>query len=123
MSKPVVKKISLARLARRGKLGVLLEAEVAPKQQQRFAKRYKTTTGQKVSPGNPQYYQHQPNKWGSELRLYFNDATMAASLQALGIHVEYRQRGYKAGQYRYRFNDNKLWWKLVNKYRLRLGPN
>lgn len=123
MSKSTVTKGSLKRLAGLGKLGLLLEAEVAPKRQAQFEKEYKAATRRTVSPGGPVYYQSQPNKWGSELRVYFDDSAMAALLVALGIHVEHRQKGYKAGSYRYRFNDNELWWKLVKVYRLRLGPN
>jgi len=106
-----------------GKLGVLIEAEVAPASKARFEKRYIAATGIAVSPGSPVHYQAQPNKWGAELRAYFNDAGMAALLDAKGVHVEYRRSGYKAGEYRYRINDNKLWWKLVEGYGLRLGVN
>jgi hypothetical protein len=113
----------MTRFVSRGNFGLLLEAEVAPSAQARFEKSYKTATRQTVSPGHPEHYQNQPNKWGSELRVYFNDPGMAASLEASGVHVEHRQKGYKAGEYRYRFNDNGLWWKLVKDYGMRLGPN
>lgn len=108
---------------RRSNLEWLLEAEVAPSQQAKFEKRYKAATGLVVAPGHPVYYQAQPGKWGAELRLYFNDRGVAAVLEASGSHVEYRQRGYNAGEYRYRVNDNKLWWKLVEDGEMRLGPN
>lgn len=106
-----------------GNFGLLLEAEVPPKAQARFDKRYQATTRVDVSPGSPKHYQNQPNKRAAELRVYFNDPGMAVSLEALGVHVEYPRRGYKAGEYRYRFNNNKLWWKLVEVYGLRLGLN
>src|SRR5689334_3911448 len=106
----------MTRFARGGKVGLLLEAEVAAGMQARFEKRYKAATGIAVSPGKTRHYQNQPNKWGAELRVYFNDPGMAVSLAALGIHVEYPRRGYMAGKYRYRFNDNKLWWKLVEQH-------
>jgi hypothetical protein len=102
---------------------LLLEAEVAPNQQRRFENRYLKATGQGVSPGKPSYYQSQPNKWGSELRVYFNDPGFAALVESLGVTVEQRRRGYRSGEYHFRFNDNKLWWKLVEKSGLRLGPN
>ncbi|HEX8524643.1 MAG TPA: hypothetical protein VF669_20470 [Tepidisphaeraceae bacterium] len=105
------------------KFGVLLQAEVASGGQTKFESRYRKATGVVVTPGSPQHYQDQPNKWGAELRVYFNDPAMAVSLEALNIHVEYPRRGYMAGKYRYRFNDNKLWWKLVESYGLRLGVN
>lgn len=113
----------MTRFARLGKIGLLLQAEVALKAQSRFEKRYRAATGHPVSPGKPQHYQNQPNKWGAELRVYFNDPGMAASLAAVGVHVEYPRRGYMAGKYRYRFNDKNLWWKLVEDHGLRLGTN
>jgi len=104
-------------------MGVLLEAEVVPRQQKRFEKRYQEATGTLVSPGSPEHYQDQANKWGSELRVYFNDPGLRAVLDALGAHVEGPRKGYKSSQYRFRVNDNKLWWNLVEASGLRLGPN
>lgn len=105
------------------KIGLLLEAEISPKTQASFEKRYKKATGKVVSPGMPEHYQSQRNKWGAELRVYFNDPAMATALKASGVHVEGPRKGYKSGGYRYRFNDNKLWWKLVEDHGLRLGLN
>lgn len=113
----------MTRFAKFGSFGLLLEAEVAPKAQLKFEKRYQTATGVAVTTGRPKHYQNQRNKWGAELRVYFNDPGMAVSLDAHGVHVEYPRKGYKAGKYRYRFSDNKLWWKLVEVYNLRLGVN
>lgn len=93
-----------------GQYGLLLEAEVPPKGQSRFEKRYKAATQLAVTPGNPKYYQNQPDRWGAELRVYFNDHGMAAALAAMGVHVEHPLKAYKSGKYRYRFNKNKLWW-------------
>ncbi len=104
-------------------LGVLLEAEVAPGSQSRFEKRYHAATGVSVSPGSPPHYQSQGNKWGSELRVYFNDLAMAASLSAVGLNVEKARSGYRSGEYRFRVNDNRFWWKLVETSGLRLGLN
>lgn len=106
-----------------GKYGLLLQAEVARAGQPKFEKEYKAATGRAVRPGKSQHYQDQPNKWGRELRVYFNDPGMAVSLEAVGVHVEYPRRGYMAGAYRYRFNNSKVWWKLVKDYGLRLGAN
>jgi hypothetical protein len=105
------------------KIGLLLEAEVAPRGRARFENRYLAATGIAVSPGTPEHYQNQNNKWGAELRVYFNDLAMASVLKASGIHVEGPRKGYKAGEYRYRFNDNKLWWQLVENEGCRLGIN
>lgn len=104
-------------------LGILLEAEIAPKSQSRFEKRYLAATGVNVSPGAPEYYQTQPNKWGTELRVYFNDPGMAISLAASGVHVEKARKGYRSGDCNYRVNDNNFWWKLVEHHSLRLGLN
>ena len=106
-----------------GKSGLLLEAEAAQNTQTRFENRYRKATGHSVSPGNPAYYQDQPNKWGSELRVYFNDRGFASLLVGLGVNVENRRQGYRSGEYQFRFSDNKLWWKLVEVSGLRLGPN
>jgi hypothetical protein len=105
------------------KHGLMLEAEVAPNSQGEFEKRYLAATSQAVSPGDPQHYQNQPNKWGAELRVYFDDQGMADSLEASGVHVEHQRKGYQAGKYRYRTNDNKFWWTLVEDHGLRLGLN
>lgn len=113
----------MTKFASIGQFGLLLEAEVAPSGQGRFESRYEAATGLRVSPGSPEYYQNQSNKWGTELRVYFNDPGMAAALEASGVRVEGPRRGYKAGMYRYRFNKNRLWWRLVEEYGLRLGPN
>jgi hypothetical protein len=113
----------MKRFAKRGKLKVLLEAEVAESAQRRFERRYDAATGIAVTPGNPVHYQGQPNKWGAELRVYFNDPGMAVSLTAKGLHVEFRRAGYMSGEYSYRVNDNTFWWKLVEGQGLRLGVN
>lgn len=105
------------------RIGLLLEAEVSPGGRTRFESRYQAATGTAVSPGRPEHYQIQGNKWGAELRVYFNDHAMATALKASGIHVEGPRKGYKSGEYSYRFNDNKLWWKFVENEGMRLGLN
>jgi hypothetical protein len=113
----------MLRFATPGNYGLLLEAEVAPGAQSRFEKRYLAATKQVVSPGAPQHYQTQGNKWGAELRVYFNDPGMAVSLAAKGLHVEHNRKGYLSGSYLFRVNDNKFFWKLVEDYGLHLGSN
>jgi hypothetical protein len=105
------------------KIGLLLEAEVAPAGKTKFEKRYQAATGRAVSAGKPEHYQSQGNKWGAELRGYFNDAAMAKTLKASGMTVEGPRTGYKSGEFKYRFNNSKLWWKLVEEEGLRLGLN
>lgn len=113
----------MSRFASQGKHGLLLEAEVAPNSQARFEKRYGAATKQTISPGSPQHYQTQANKWGAELRVYFNDPGMAVSLAARGLHVEHSRKGYMSGQYLFRVNDNQFFWKLIEDHGLRLGPS
>jgi hypothetical protein len=103
---------------------VLLQAEVVSKQQAVFEARYQNASGITVSPGGTGHYQDQPDKWGAELRVYFNGENIADILKALGVAVEGpRKSGYMSDQYSYRFNNNELWWILVERHGLRLGPN
>lgn len=102
---------------------MLLEAEVAPNGQAAFENRYLSATARAITPGKTKNYQSQPNKWGSELRVYFNDPGMAVSLAANGLHVEHSRKGYRAGAYHFRVNDNAFWWKLVEHHGLRLGSS
>lgn len=104
-------------------LGIFLEAEVAPNSQAKFQSRYLTATSHSITPGTPASYQSQPNKWGTELRVYFNDPALAKALGASGLNVEVGRRGYKSGEYAYRVNKNSFWWKLVESEGLRLGLN
>jgi hypothetical protein len=104
-------------------IGLFLEAEVPQNSQQDFESRYKRATGRSISPGDPPEYQFQPNKWGPELRVYFNDAGLAAVFTGEGIKVEFPRQGYKSGEFKYRINNNSAWWKLVEVSGLRLGAN
>ncbi len=99
----------------------LLEAEVSNSRTAAFESRYLTATGVGVSPGHPQEYQLQPNKWGAECRVYFNSAAVAALATSLGMHVE-GPRPYN-NQFMYRINSAELWWELVETYGFRLGLN
>lgn len=101
----------------------LLQAEVPSTQQKDFEARYLKATGITVSPVASDHYQDQPNKWGAELRVYFNGSDVADSLKALGVHIEGPRSGYMSNQYSFRFNDNALWWALVEQHGLGLGPN
>ena len=110
-------------MASMASMSILLEAEVAPGSQAKFEERYLAATGVTVSPGAPVYYQSQANKWGPELRVYFNDIELARSLMARGLNVEEGRDGYRSGEYRFRVNNNEYWWSLVEIDGLRLGPN
>ena len=113
----------MSKFAAQGKHGLLLEAEVAPSQQLAFEVRYLQATKRAVKPGTTNHYQSQKNKWGSELRIYFNDPGMAVSLAVSGLHVEYSRKGYRAQTYHFRVSDNDFWWKLVEQHGLRLGDS
>lgn len=123
MTNSKIKQKALEELAGLNNPGVLLQAEVALTQQGEFQKRYLSATSSAVVPGAPSHYQNQPNKWGAELRVYFNGKGLANSLKAIGVHVEGPRNGYMANLYSFRFSDNDLWWTLVEHYGLRLGQN
>ena len=109
--------------AAHGAHGMLLEAEVAPRVQARFEHKYQAVTGQAVTPGNPVHYQSQPNKWGEEVRVYFNDPGLAVALTIDGYHVENSLKAYQGQNNRFRVNSKKLWWALVEHHGFRLGIN
>jgi biotin operon repressor len=99
---------------------VLLEAEVNPKGRHKFEEEYERASGDPPNKGD--YYQHQPNKYGAELRIYFEaPASVVKELKLRGYHIEQRAGGYRSN-YPYRINDNSLFFKLVE-LGLRLGEN
>ena len=100
---------------------LFLEAEVAPSGQINFQNRYQSATALVVSPGNPSHYQNQKDKWGAELRVYFNDSSFYDHLKKCGLHVEFPRKGYKSGAYSFRLNNNECWWELVEDHGFRLG--
>src|SRR5438552_2066957 len=98
---------------------VRLEAEVAAKGITRFQTRYQSITGSAPATG---FLDIGAGKWGAELRVYFNShPAIAAGLRTIGYHVETRRGGYN-GQFRYRINNNELWWHLIQSG-WRLGNN
>jgi len=103
--------------------GTHLEAEVAPNGLDRFEARYLAATGKSVSPGREPFYQEQNNKWGAELRIYFNDSDLASQLKVAGYNVEHRNAGYLSDKFKFRVSDNDLWWEFVEKHGATLGEN
>jgi len=100
---------------------IRLEAEVSQKYRERFQKEYTTLTGSIPQPGTESYHEMHPGKWGRELRIYFNaDQRVVGMLRSLGFHVE-EEQPYRT-EYRYRINNNKIWWKLVEAG-FKLGDN
>ncbi len=97
-----------------GTANAKLHAEIAPKFVKEFQDQYFRKTKTRIAPGI--HFQVQPNKYGRELRVYFDasDAQFAA-LRSDGHHVEGpRDGGYLSGSYRYRINDMGLFWDLVS---------
>ncbi|MCK5565101.1 MAG: hypothetical protein KAJ07_07620 [Planctomycetes bacterium] len=99
---------------------VFLEVEVAPAKVEDFINRYTQITN--LAPDDS-YYQEQPNKWGTECRIYFNASVEAAqALTEAGCHVEEKDIvGYRP-EYAYRINQQDLFWNLVS-HGYRLGPD
>ena len=99
---------------------VVLEIEINPKGAAQFEHRYNAVTG--VHPNVGRYYQHQPNKWGMECRVYFNsEDDLSDEFTSLGIYVEEGDRPYRQ-QWAYRTNDREFFWELLQKG-YRLGEN
>jgi hypothetical protein len=98
---------------------VLLEAEVAPSQRTRFEKEYERRTGQ--TPRIGRYYQIQRNKFGAELRVYFNVSEKTAATLEKEFNVERRSGGYR-GDREFRINTQKFFWRMVS-LGYRLGTN
>lgn len=113
----------MSAFASRGQHGFLLEAEVARARRPSFEQRYLAATQHSVTPGTPVHYQAQDNKWGAELRVYFNDPGTAVALAANGFHVENALRAYQSQNYSFRVNSAKLWWELVENHGFELGSN
>lgn len=99
---------------------IVLEVEINPGGASRFESRYGDITG--VQPVIGKGYQHQPNKWGMECRVYFNSQQdLADEFTSLDIYVEEGARPYRE-KWKYRTNDREFFWELVEKG-YRLGVN
>ena len=99
---------------------VFLEVEVNPKGAARFEEQYRDITGEIPTLGNG--YQHQPNKWGREVRVYFNStADLEDDFTSIDVHVEQGNRPYR-DEWQYRTNSFEFFWELV-RLGYRLGQN
>lgn len=99
---------------------ILLEAEVNPAVKSHFETQYHTLTGDMPTEG--EFFQLQPNKWGAELRIYFNcDTDLSDEFSDLDIRVEEGRRPYRS-RWRYRINNKEFFWALVTAG-YRLGHN
>lgn len=97
-----------------------LEAEVHPNGVDQFDTDYRQVTGEMPVIG--QGYQRQPNKWGTECRIYFNcNGDLNDDFAVLGIDVEQGERPYKQ-EWRFRVNNNEFFWALI-RAGYKLGKN
>lgn len=99
---------------------VFLEVEVNPKGAAGFDAEYSEITGQIPSLGDGYQYQH--NKWGRELRVYFNTTEdLEDDFISIDVYVEQGQRPYR-DEWHYRTNSSEFFWALV-RLGYRLGQN
>lgn len=99
---------------------VLLEVEVNPSGASRFEDEYREITGDPPTPGSG--YQQQKNKWGREVRVYFNsEENLKDEFTSIDVCVDHGQRPYR-DQWRYRTNNSDFFWELVRRG-YRLGRN
>jgi len=99
-----------------------LDAEVAPKQvsQRNFERRYLRLSGITPVVDGRNYYRLHENadKWGVELRIYFNGDRGVAPPSIRDLIVRPRPRG----NHDYRINGNGLIWNLIE-YGFTLGDS
>lgn len=99
---------------------VVLEVEVPSSAAGRFEAEYQSKTGE--SPELGVGYQHQENKWGREVRVYFNSKVdLSDEFTLIDVHVEQGSRPYRQ-RWVYRVNDRQFFWALVEGG-YRLGEN
>jgi hypothetical protein len=98
-----------------------LQAELLPKAVAAFAEKYRTLTGMKVTRDTPGLYvlDRDANKWGPELRIYFDATPTQLGTLDFPEFVEVRD-GHQANQYR--INSNAFFLKLLE-WGFVLGPN
>lgn len=89
-----------------------LDIETHPRRRQSLERRYSQATGQIPVVDNANYYVWEPstNKWGAELRIYFNGnrSTMPAALQEIRVAP---RPGFG---YEHRVNNNDFVWDLID---------
>lgn len=89
-----------------------LDIETHPRRRQSLEHRYSQATGQVPVVDNSNYYVWEPstNKWGAELRIYFNGnlSTMPSALQ------EMRVASRPGFGYEHRINNNDFIWDLID---------
>lgn len=88
-----------------------LDAEMHAKSRHRFESRYISLSGETPQPDDQNYYilHDDADKWGVELRIYFN-ADKSCLPQAIQSMVVSPRPG---GRYNTRINNNELIWDLI----------
>jgi len=97
------------------------DAEVSKSSQPDFEHHYYLATGQRIRPNITADYFSIDNKWGAELRIYFNAREVAIAFRKEGVHVE--EWPPFRSEYRYRINLSRVWWDLVERWGFRIGIN
>jgi len=87
-----------------------IDVELPRKSASNFEKQYQEITGVLPIPDNINYYilDHTANKWGVEMRIYFNSNKNIPSYLARLVVDSRPSSGYNS-----RINNNKLVWKLI----------
>lgn len=99
---------------------VFLEVEVREEKAAAFESEYYNIAG--VIPVLGSGYQHQPNKWGLEARVYFNGTPrLLRAISLAGLRYETGRRPYHSRR-AFRINNNDFFWSLVQSG-YRLGEN
>ncbi|MDD5546527.1 MAG: hypothetical protein PHO67_05175 [Candidatus Omnitrophica bacterium] len=88
-----------------------LDAEMHPKSQARFEQKYKRESGIAPTPDNRNYYilHVGADKWGVELRIYFDGKRSNVPKLIIGMIRSSSPREPRE----FRINDNTLLWKLI----------
>lgn len=98
----------------------VLEVEVNPDNASTFEEWYIGATEE--SPVLGEGYQHQPNKWGKECRIYFNsDSDLIDEFANIDVDVETGARPYRS-RWQYRVNNCEFFESLIHSG-YRLGEN
>lgn len=99
----------IVKYLKKKKSDCLIEAEVRESDVSKFKSKYKTLTGVDLSTSSHFYKIPDKDKWGIELRLYYNsDGNTPSSV--LSISTKSNRAGFE--QYNKRLNSNEVIYKL-----------
>lgn len=91
--------------------GTKLDIETHPSRRESLEEQYNAITGEILQEDNINYYvwDEETNKWGAELRIYFNGNLETMPVQLAEIRVSYRP----GSGYNNRVNNNDFVWRLI----------